>query len=513
MSTTPEHQSDGRIPQDHPSRPKSRPQESDEVIEVNSDDEYVEPQPVAISDEESVDNNTRANSNNPDELTGQQLYDYFRRTVREPQASEDDSLALADTDHDYDYYNDESDNEIVDEMVQHLYGRDSVFAEAGRNYRVGNRPANSSFNNNVNFNNANVHDSNDNDDLVITQVNSGPNQRIRRMSDSENDTRNVRRRLDNEEDDIEIIDERPATSSLPLRPDTIDYNNMDSYRRSLVNRIEQNSEPGYVPNPRDLNTLMTQLHDIEERGNDARNRRSDIRRRRRQGRRPNNTPAGSVSYADNNYDNRFVPFRFINQIFDVIGLHAGGAADVVNQGSNMDQIEGSIMERIERDNEMALDERLENENRFNRSALLQKKDAIKREAFGYTNDIKNEETVCCELCAVVLGEGIPKDFTTNLQYDKNLQHYMNDYKVNAPWFCSHQLTGVDKDLSRRVFVAKCGHVYCGRCIKNISNRPRKKRKRGTIEMTMENPNIYAPSKCTGCDERFKGKKSFTELFF
>lgn len=173
-------------------------------------------------------------------------------------------------------------------------------------------------------------------------------------------------------------------------------------------------------------------------------------------------------------------------------------------------IERSVMERIERDNERELDRKLENENNYNRRALVEKRNEIKKQAKNYTSDIKQDSISGCEVCGVTLGEGISEDFKTNLAYADDLKKYREEFDVPAPWFCTKQLTQADKDLSKRVFLSKCGHVFCGRCIKNIGNRPKKKSK----VLTIDNPAVYSPSKCpaSGCESRFKAK-SFFELYF
>ncbi|EGV62126.1 hypothetical protein PSN45_000844 [Yamadazyma tenuis] len=182
-------------------------------------------------------------------------------------------------------------------------------------------------------------------------------------------------------------------------------------------------------------------------------------------------------------------------------------------GSN--DIERSVMDRIERDNEREMDRKIETENTFNRKALLEKRSQIKREVQGYTSDITSNMIIGCELCGVTLGEGIPAEFKTNLEYNKKLAQLSIEYGVSAPWFCFKQLTEVDKDLSRRVFLSKCGHSFCGMCIKNIGNRPRATKKNSKQDITIDNPRIYAPAKCPsfGCEHKFRGKKSFIELYF
>lgn len=197
-------------------------------------------------------------------------------------------------------------------------------------------------------------------------------------------------------------------------------------------------------------------------------------------------------------------------IFNFIGI---GGFNSLFDGEN--QQERSIMNVIERDNERALDRKLQDENKYNRKALKEKKDQIKREVPGYTSDVKSDENVGCELCGITLGEGIPEDFKATSQYNLGLEKYIEQFNVRAPWFCFKTLTDVDKELSKRVFLSKCGHLYCGRCIKNIGNRPRRRLRKEERVLTIENPDICSPVKCPslGCAHTFKGKRSFTELYF
>lgn len=183
------------------------------------------------------------------------------------------------------------------------------------------------------------------------------------------------------------------------------------------------------------------------------------------------------------------------------------------------EISSAIMERISREEENSLDRKMESENKHNRKVLEKKKDVANGELDGYTNDISPEDNIMCELCGVVLGEGIPSDFEPNPKYDEDLEKHASISQVMAPWYCIRQCFSTDKELSKRVFAAKCGHVFCGRCIRNIGNRPAAKRGENSNEITILNPQISAPRKCPaeGCGITFnKGKKTktttFTEVF-
>lgn len=177
------------------------------------------------------------------------------------------------------------------------------------------------------------------------------------------------------------------------------------------------------------------------------------------------------------------------------------------------RLENSIMDQIERDNENTLDSRLAQQNLFMRKALLEKLAMAAAEIKGYTNNIGPDSALCCELCGITLGEGIPADFKPDPRYNADFEVYAKEYRVQAPWFCINQCLEADIMLSSRVFAAKCGHTYCGRCVKNIGNRTRRT-KATPSGMTITNPQLYAPAKCTaeGCSKKFTAK-GFVEIYF
>ncbi|KAK6455296.1 uncharacterized protein RJT20DRAFT_130076 [Scheffersomyces xylosifermentans] len=209
---------------------------------------------------------------------------------------------------------------------------------------------------------------------------------------------------------------------------------------------------------------------------------------------------------------RMLPFNLTSAISHLSELH-NLAFGRFQPDSDLDEAEQSIMLRIERDNENALDTRLASENIFNKKTLDEKKEITKKELPGYVNDIKPEFNLCCGLCGITLGEGIPEDFTPDPRYDANFEKFAKQYRVQAVWFCIKQCTEVDIELSKRIFVAKCGHTFCGRCVKNIGNRPR--RTKGTPSgFSIVNPVLFAPSKCPSpdCSRKFTAK-GFTEIYF
>lgn len=367
----------------------------------------------------------------------------------------------------------------------------------------------------------NDNDDNDTSDIVITNV-APATSRIRMLPSTFN--RDVRRRLNDgtvdttnaDDDDIEILEERqltppppptlppPAqrhsTRSLPPLFTEDRHDGSDGYRRELLNRLQ--SDRTYP-----FDRLMDSIHLLESQGQLARNQRSGPNGRARRGRGPHHHHIRRPGQEG---------MSVTDAVFHLLRFEGFGEFPFVFEGGegNSDNQEHSIMQVIERDNDRALDRKLQDENKFNRKALLEKKDQIKREAKGYTSDIKHEENAGCELCGITLGEGIPEEFKANSQYNLKLSKYIDQFGVRAPWFCFKSLTEVDKELSKRVFLSKCGHLYCGRCIKNIGNRPKRRTKKDTKEFTIENPDISCPYKClsVACDHVFRGKRSFTELY-
>ncbi|KAI3402762.2 hypothetical protein KGF56_004436 [Candida oxycetoniae] len=181
-----------------------------------------------------------------------------------------------------------------------------------------------------------------------------------------------------------------------------------------------------------------------------------------------------------------------------------------------DEFEQNVLRRIEEDNNRTLDARLQSESAFNKKSMAEKQKLVEEEKRKgtHTNTIKPEDHLVCELCSVVLGQGTPEDFKGDAKYDANFAKYAKQYNTQAPWFCVNPFTLADHDLSKRIFVAKCGHAYCGRCVKNIGGRPSRRRKEDPSDFTIRNPDIFSPRKCPAkdCAKRFVAK-AFTEIYF
>ncbi|RLV95772.1 E3 ubiquitin-protein ligase complex SLX5-SLX8 subunit SLX5 [Spathaspora sp. JA1] len=213
----------------------------------------------------------------------------------------------------------------------------------------------------------------------------------------------------------------------------------------------------------------------------------------------------------------YIPFRQpIHDEEDGLDEFLRNMLDSYGEGDfESNAVEESILQRIENDNERELNHRLQQQTMFNMKALEEKKRIAEssKEITSHTSTIKADMNLVCELCGTVLGEGIPEDFSGDPEYNENFEKFTNQYQVQAPWFCTYPMTQVDKELSKRIFVAKCGHTFCGRCVKNIGNRPRRT-KATRSGLTILNPSIFAPFKCpeSKCNKKFSGK-SFTEIYF
>lgn len=339
----------------------------------------------------------------------------------------------------------------------------------------------------------------------VVQESAGINGRRHADTDilSSERRRNLRRRLN--DDDIEIIDERPAAT--PISSTFFgSVEGLDEYRRSLMNRIQRSTigvPVGSFPGGTQLSSLISDLERVEE----TRQRRTDelrgygpnIRRALRPRTRRN---IGSTVYP--HLQRLEVPDQLLEEF---IGNWSGLDEDMSNS------MEQSILSRIEQDNETAINKKQRLEILFNRKALNSKKDIVKNELEGYTNNLSPPLKVVCELCGVILGQGIPEDFKPDLRYDKEFLKYSRQYKVTAPWFCIKECSPIDIEFSKRVFAAKCGHLYCGRCVRNIVNRPPGKKKSKVA--TIDNSLIRCPKKCVAvsCEVQFKGKRYFRELYF
>lgn len=144
-------------------------------------------------------------------------------------------------------------------------------------------------------------------------------------------------------------------------------------------------------------------------------------------------------------------------------------------------------------------------------------DRIKSIREPYTTRIEPEEEYVCCLCAVTLGEGLPSEFIGNKE-KRPLVALQEVDDVRAPFKAMNLVTDADRDLSKRIFIAKCGHTYCGRCVNSISRvratLKTMKRKFKRTDNDIDNPFICAPGKCVApdCSKAITGKTAFIEMF-
>ena len=211
--------------------------------------------------------------------------------------------------------------------------------------------------------------------------------------------------------------------------------------------------------------------------------------------------------------------RFLGNTYHDVGLALDNLMDSsYTPGGFNAAIERSIMQRIDEDNNRTIDRRLAQETNYNKKTKNEIEKKMANQDEGHTSIIKSNENLVCELCNIILGEGVSEDFHGDSRYNEKFSHHCETYNCQAPWFCVYPFTKVDIELSKRIFVAKCGHLFCGRCVKNIGNRPKIRRKSKTNggggDVSILNPKFYAPSTCPElqCQKKFLAK-SFTEVYF
>lgn len=129
------------------------------------------------------------------------------------------------------------------------------------------------------------------------------------------------------------------------------------------------------------------------------------------------------------------------------------------------------------------------------------------------------EVPSCTLCGSELGIGIPDSFEGLNQKDKGVsfEYLVEEYGFSCPYQSLLKPTQLDRDLSRRTYVAACGHTYCGRCYVRIENAKSKrkmtKKKLATLYGS-SNPNNYGPTTCPaeGCTSRLRTKGKMREMY-
>ncbi|GAV51651.1 hypothetical protein ZYGR_0AF01220 [Zygosaccharomyces rouxii] len=130
------------------------------------------------------------------------------------------------------------------------------------------------------------------------------------------------------------------------------------------------------------------------------------------------------------------------------------------------------------------------------------------------------EVPVCTLCGVELGVGIPDDFEGITKMDRGVSFecLVYKYQFHCPYQTLARPSQLDRDLSRRTFVAPCGHTYCGRCFARIDNARGKSRmaKRKLAQLKgSAHPDNYGPKICPakGCKSPIRTRGKMREAFF
>ncbi|EDO19307.1 hypothetical protein Kpol_1036p52 [Vanderwaltozyma polyspora DSM 70294] len=133
-----------------------------------------------------------------------------------------------------------------------------------------------------------------------------------------------------------------------------------------------------------------------------------------------------------------------------------------------------------------------------------------------------EEIPICCLCGVTLSEGIPDEFQGMSNEDRFLpfEELKEKYDSFCPYQCLIRPSQSDRDFSKRVYVANCGHTYCGRCYRRIQNSKEKSKLPKSQLAKLKgacHPDNYGPKKCpvTSCNRllRISRGVAFREAYF
>ncbi|CAI4322777.1 BDM_1a_G0009020.mRNA.1.CDS.1 [Saccharomyces cerevisiae] len=127
--------------------------------------------------------------------------------------------------------------------------------------------------------------------------------------------------------------------------------------------------------------------------------------------------------------------------------------------------------------------------------------------------------VCC-LCGAELGVGIPDDFTGISQKDRGVsfEGLVSKYKFHCPYQTLARPSMLDRDLSKRTFIASCGHAFCGRCFARIDNAKKKskmpKKKLAQLKGSAH-PDNYGPKLCPAdsCKKLIRSRGRLKEVYF
>ena len=130
-----------------------------------------------------------------------------------------------------------------------------------------------------------------------------------------------------------------------------------------------------------------------------------------------------------------------------------------------------------------------------------------------------EDMPACCLCGVELGVGIPSDYTGISQENRmiSFESMVARYQFHCPYQTLLRPSPIDRELSKRTFIATCGHTYCGRCFARIDTAKGKSRmSKAKLKLLKgsAHPNNYGPKTCpaTSCGTSLRSKGKMREAF-
>ncbi|GMM35652.1 SUMO-targeted ubiquitin ligase complex subunit [Saccharomycopsis crataegensis] len=200
--------------------------------------------------------------------------------------------------------------------------------------------------------------------------------------------------------------------------------------------------------------------------------------------------------------------------------------------NSRDDISEDIWHQVDMMESRELQQKFDTQKEHASNYIKRAEDSVKVLPKGYTSTIDKNSELLCPLCGVILGAGICDGYSTLIQLEKqkkqnNSGHVLVDYDnekmyhksiqefgCQAPYQLLPFITETDIKLSRKIYYAKCGHVFCGRCVQRVASRPmRESRKNAKAPKNIHNPTVYAPSKCVAdnCKAKLVGGR-FVEIY-
>ncbi|ANB13104.1 hypothetical protein AWJ20_1384 [Sugiyamaella lignohabitans] len=130
---------------------------------------------------------------------------------------------------------------------------------------------------------------------------------------------------------------------------------------------------------------------------------------------------------------------------------------------------------------------------------LRKPEIPKSARPGYSRAVEPELDVVCARCETELGVGLTSDMKLDKGKEQETSQEASDLVI----------TEADRLLSKRVFFARCGHVYCGRCVNATVNRRNNKKRKGK-----KGPDPTRKCSVPDCGQSFsRVKKPFSEIYY